>query len=471
MGAAGTTSDVVVVGNGIVGSATALALLDRDPSLRIAVVGDPRRRGAASAAAGAMHGDLGEVTRAARASTFGRAKLALAAEATRRWPAFRARLAEAHPRDLSRASGTFVVQTARAGALEAANFDAIVAEAEARDARCEFVSPSSHRVPAGAPPFTRALFLPDEGAIDAPGLLAALDAALDATGRCARVAAQATVVLEASAHVRGVRLADGRELTAPRVLLAAGAGTQSLLAGLPEIARAIPRVLAGVGVSLVVSSAAPLPHVLRTPNGALATGLHAVPRGAGLVYVGATNEVALEPTDVAAPEIARALLHAVIDELLPALAGARVVGERVGNRPVTTDGYPLLGATSLGGLFVATGTYRDGLHLAPLLGADLAARLLGGPPMVDHPFPPERAPLRTLHRDDAISEGVEHLVWRAGRGLGEAELATLRATTRARVEAIYARLGGERVVPADLLPLLERAPEAIAALVARDELG
>lgn len=469
----GCTFDVVVVGNGVLGSATALALADRDPSLRVALVGDPERRGAASAAAGAMNGDLGEVTRAGRASPFGRAKIALAAEASRRWPAFRARLERGAPPFLASAAGTFVVETARAGGAEAANFDAIVAEASARGARWERVDASGGGAPGPSSPagsladFRRALFLPDEGAVDAARLLAALDAALDGAS-VVRVAGLASGLLVHGSRARGVRLAIGDELAAPRVVLAAGARTQALVDGLPELARAMPRIVAGVGVSLLASVDGPLDHVVRTPNGALATGLHAVPRGARDVYVGASNELALLAADDAPPEVARHLFAAVTEDLLPLLGASRPRGERVGNRPVSVDGYPLLGATSVEGLFVATGTYRDGLHLAPLVAADLAARVLGAAPEVSHPFAPERAPLAWAGRDEAIAEGVEQLTWRLGRGLGGAELAALRASVRARVEAVYARLDEGRVVPADLLLLLEAAPHALAPPASKD---
>ena len=48
---------------------------------------------------------------------------------------------------------------------------------------------------------------------------------------------------------------------------------------------------------------------------------------------------------------------------------------RFGNRPVPIDTFPLLGPTSLDGLHVVTGTYRDEFMCAPLL-AELMARTI-----------------------------------------------------------------------------------------------
>ena len=70
---------------------------------------------------------------------------------------------------------------------------------------------------------------------------------------------------------------------------------------------------------------------------------------------------------------------------------ARVVARYAGNRPMSADGAPVAGATSLEGLFVLTGTQRDGLHLSPLLAEAIAATMFGAEPDERlRPFAPER---------------------------------------------------------------------------------
>ena len=39
----------------------------------------------------------------------------------------------------------------------------------------------------------------------------------------------------------------------------------------------------------------------------------------------------------------------------------------IGWRPTSADTYPLIGPTSVEGLYIASGTKRDGFHQAPLL--------------------------------------------------------------------------------------------------------
>lgn len=76
--------------------------------------------------------------------------------------------------------------------------------------------------------------------------------------------------------------------------------------------------------------------------------------------------------------------HWLLDRTLaraPGLAEATVAGTRVGFRPVTPDGLPVLGrAPEPDNVWFATGTAAEGLTMGPYLGA-LAARLVCGEPL------------------------------------------------------------------------------------------
>src|SRR5262249_28875335 len=65
--------------------------------------------------------------------------------------------------------------------------------------------------------------------------------------------------------------------------------------------------------------------------------------------------------------------------LVPALRDAALLRVWAGLRPGTPDGLPLVGAVpGAPGAWLATGHYRNGILLASLTGAALAAELLGG---------------------------------------------------------------------------------------------
>ena len=74
----------------------------------------------------------------------------------------------------------------------------------------------------------------------------------------------------------------------------------------------------------------------------------------------------------------RDLLEAVSD-LVPHAWGAAFRGARVGLRPATADGLPVIGAsTVLPDVMYATGHYRNGVLLAPLTAQLVADAMLDG---------------------------------------------------------------------------------------------
>jgi D-amino-acid dehydrogenase len=84
-------------------------------------------------------------------------------------------------------------------------------------------------------------------------------------------------------------------------------------------------------------------------------------------------------------------VHKILDDALrvaPGLADATFDEVRVGFRPVSKTGRPLLG-TPMDGLVVATGLGASGLTLAPLTGTVAADFALGRPASLDlTPFAP-----------------------------------------------------------------------------------
>jgi D-amino-acid dehydrogenase len=88
-------------------------------------------------------------------------------------------------------------------------------------------------------------------------------------------------------------------------------------------------------------------------------------------------------------------VHAVLDSALrlaPGLAQASLSELRVGFRPLSADGKPVLGACSaFPNLYFATGHGGYGLEVGPYSGALVAGLVLGHAPAVDlTPFSVER---------------------------------------------------------------------------------
>jgi glycine oxidase len=127
--------------------------------------------------------------------------------------------------------------------------------------------------------------------------------------------------------------------------------------------------------------------------------LYIVPRTqgpqAGSALLGATVEDAGFDTTVHAEDLAA--LRAQAAELLPAFAGESLsptLESWAGLRPATADGLPLLGNLYPDGPLCALGAGRNGILLTPAIAAITADILEGKPAAVDlTPFAPQRLPL------------------------------------------------------------------------------
>jgi hypothetical protein len=257
----------------------------------------------------------------------------------------------------------------------------------------------------------KAFHTPGEHAVNPVALMERLESAFTKAGGTV-ITELATAVAHDRDRVTGVTLANGEGISAGQVVLAAGARTQALLDTLPVGPR-IPKLVSGYGVSALVKTVdGTSPRsVIRTPNRFFACGLHVLPRSQGEVYLGATNVISSAPRDIAEMRDLVFLLQCAHRQVRRNLWDSHVAKVQVGNRPVSVDGFPLLGAGGMDGLWIMTGTYRDGLHLSPLLAQEMTARILGEAPRTAlAPFTPVRPPLQAWSRERIVEDVVHHTI-------------------------------------------------------------
>ncbi|MBW8794657.1 MAG: FAD-dependent oxidoreductase [Streptomyces sp.] len=399
--------DVVVVGGGVLGMAVALGAADA--GLRVTLVSPGcRTEGAASAAAGAMLGVLGEHT----AEDTDPADLEFRFASAEMWPGWLAGLAEHTPSPVVLRRGTVVIANLdHPGDQD--NLDAIERAAGHLGLRAQRLDP--RHVP-GLRPAPRhapvaALACPDEGWVDADALLDALESASARHPRITTVpdTVRRVTVSPDGSRVTGVRLGAGGELPAAQVVLCAGAATGALLDGLTP--PTLPAVLPAKGVSMLldVPVAEQPPMVIRTPNRDFACGLHLVPRAACGLYLGATNRPG--PAGGATTDEHLSLLHGLLHQFRTDLRTTAVREIRWGHRPATGDGKALLGPVGPEGLHLATGTYRNGVLMAPAVAAIVTAGLLDEPCPVPHPYAPSRPRLQPSADllTHLLATGAEHM--------------------------------------------------------------
>ncbi|ORT60710.1 FAD-dependent oxidoreductase [Streptomyces sp. CB03238] len=462
--------DVVVVGAGVLGRSIAYALACAEPELRIVVSG--QRGPGASEAAGAMLGVLGEVTASGLRTRHGELRLTMAVEAAARWPAWREGIREragaAAPAD-GYGAGTYILVNAASGPLDESALEAM------RVAGARYGLPVEESAASAIPAYRplvndralRAVFLPQERFLDARRWLQALDAALRALPNVHHTGAGRLRAL-GSAYELITRKGKFR---ASRVVVAAGAWSGALLDRVDPELPVLP-VVAAEGTAVALRPTGPVPPVvLRTPNRAYACGLHAVPQADGTWYLGASAAPVLRPGDAPTAGALRFLLDASLGQLHHGLTGARIDRVHHGNRPVGLDGHPLLGNAGRPGLWVATGTHRDGLHASPLIAQELATEILHGTPspwLV--PWQPGRKPIADRTAADAIEEAAAHHAALAAESRMRPPLTgdwpgLLTDAYRQLMEQTYARMPDGYVLPPELAPLGYEHGPALAKLV------
>jgi glycine oxidase len=371
---AGVRPDVVVVGGGAIGLASAWRLAQRGAAVTVV---DPDPGGGASGVAAGM---LAPVTEARMGEE---ALLRLNLASWSQWPSFAAEVEGAAGAAIGyRADGTLVV------ALDADDRVALD-ELEARHRAMGLdVTPlrgrEVRRLEPGLAPGLRAGFLAaGERSVDPSALVDALRRAATAAG-VEFVAAEVEEVATGPERKRvtGVMLVDSsapRRIDAATVVLAAGCRSAGI-AGLPEAAAPPVRPVKGEILTLRPPPGAPL--VTHTVRG-LVHGftVYLVPRVDGRLIVGATVQERGWDTRVTAGGAYELLRDALV--LVPGLDDAELVTARAGLRPGTPDDLPLVGPSPLDGLVVATGHYRNGILLTPITAEAVVAAVAG------EPLPPE----------------------------------------------------------------------------------
>jgi glycine oxidase len=349
---------VAIVGGGVMGCATALAIADGGADATVLERAVPGAE-ASSAAAGILgaQAELHGPRREGNAALFVRARDA--------WARWAAQLREASGIDVGyRVSG---VLRAALTETECADLDREVAWQQAQGLRASLLDAAAAREiePQLAPTVRVAAYFPEDGQVDPPALLRALVAA---AARSARITIRsgATVQRLLVEHDRcvGVALDDG-ELRADAVVLAAGSWS-SLVPGVPA---SLPPVKPVRGQIVLLDERPPR---LRTIVFGART--YVVPRGDGRVVCGSTMENAGFRREVTAAGLEAILSGAL--ECVPSLGAAQFSSAWSNFRPHVDGDAPLVGASPLAGLFLATGHHRNGILLSKVTADAVAAAVL-----------------------------------------------------------------------------------------------
>jgi glycine/D-amino acid oxidase-like deaminating enzyme len=335
-------ADVLVVGDGVIGLASALAIARAGGSCRI--LGRTVKGAASIASAGLLAPSIGSADPGFR-------EFMLASRD--RYPAWVRLLAE---------RTGIEVTLDRSGIIELASTST---EAGARP----IASRELHDLePAMIHTGANALLYADDGYVDNVRFVDALREAVRCEWSIAVVEGRVASIEAGVDHCRAT-MEDGRRQLARTVVVAAGAWS-ALIVGAPR-----PLPIEPVRGQMLQLSGSPLSHAISSPDAYL------VPRG-DTTLIGSTLErVGFDAnTSRAALEHLRSAAVAVV----PSFADAEVVSSWAGLRPMTPDSRPIIGRDpDLPSVVYACGHGKNGILLAPLTAECVASLVAGSEPPFD----------------------------------------------------------------------------------------
>ncbi len=236
------------------------------------------------------------------------------------------------------------------------------------------------REPSLAPDVYAAIYAPEESQIQAASVVQAFARAARLLGADIYEQQEVSHLLMNNTRVTGVCTAQGETIACNQIVIASGAWAAQCATWLDVTLPIQP--LHGQLLALPQASS-PLQHIVFGNAGYL------LPRG-NTVLVGATKEErGFDPT---VTEQATSWLYATATQLVPALATSKIHATWAGLRPKTPDSHPIIGFLPVWeNVLIAAGHNSVGVILSAITGQGVAEMITTGvvPPLL-RPFAVER---------------------------------------------------------------------------------
>jgi len=226
-----------------------------------------------------------------------------------------------------------------------------------------------------------ATYIADEGQVRASALVAAYAQAASNCGATLKTGCEVSDIIHDARKVQGVMTITGEYIACNSLVIAAGAWS----AGCGKLLDIVLPIAPQRGQCLALQQPTPpLQHIV------LGYGVYLAPKQDGTLIVGATQEETGFAAHVTASGLL-SLLDAAI-KLVPALASCQVERMWAGLRPKTPDNFPILGKVAgWENVLLATGHNSFGVLLSAVTGQTIAELVIRGQtPEIIRPFALER---------------------------------------------------------------------------------
>ncbi len=401
---------ICIVGNGSIGSYTALSLANNFPNANITLVGPSERKWAASTAAGAMANVYAEMEKSTGLVHETNLKyLEMGKYGSREWRKF---LEASNGVNVITSEDTYVYLKKSHSEFEAKNYhavteaanqDAVLRKLDSNEIRRDFPSFASTTV-------LDAIRINGEFTFSVLNLFNHFEKLLQSSQ--INLISKNVEFIDLNKKTIILNSCEKSEIEYDLLVVCAGARSSTILE--PNL---MMPVFQGVGVAILLDGVKDLEMnklrkgVFRSVNrGGAQCGIHLVPREDGKFYLGAGNYVSRVEDPRIRLDTVRYLLETLSKDLIGRNSGYELSGEfKLGLRPRALDGFPLIGPLAdYPSVFVATGTNRAGLTWAPFI-ADEIAKWVGGKdlnPILDS-WLPDRKPILFGTADEGINYFTE----------------------------------------------------------------
>lgn len=409
--------DCIVIGNGSIGLAIADELSRKtSESFKISIFGKKTRDGSASLAAGAMINVFGEIEYDSLKSNAGMTRFKMLLKSKDLWTNHIKYLKSKTKTKLKYSKGTYILNNSSADELDDKNFQAIESALKLFKEKFSYVKSSDIK---GYNPKQRSrsfknLYIPNEGFISsAKDLLDSYDSILEIKKN---IVFQRSFVSKVIIKNNKKIVIDekGNKFECKFLIIASGSYANKIIKQIKQIKNNVPDLFFGTGNAIIASAEKNITpkFVIRTPNRGMACGLHVVPLKKNYIYIGASNRISDIPNNKPLISTVMTLQNSLIKEVNQAYGGLKIKKICVGHRPTTTDTFPLLGETRVKGLYIASGTKRDGLSMSLFIAKCISNSILNLRNNFIFPkmFKPERKIIHTMNLKEGIEKSVKHRV-------------------------------------------------------------
>mgnify|MGYP006135366737 FL=1 len=410
--------DIVIVGNGILGSTLALELSKLQKNLKIIIIGPKSKFGSASVASGAMLNVFAEIEQDFIDNQYLKKRFELGVSALNIWKKHHRYIENYSKKKIELKWGTYVLNSARGTKFEDRLFEylnKIVNSKSYKKFNSAITNPDNIRGLSPQAPHRpiRAIKVYD-GFINSVQLLNGIDEILTKKENIT-ICDDVVKKINYKKNLREI-VTEKNKFKCSQIVLANGAYAQKVVNKLPDLKNNTPKLFFGAGSAVILKNnnfrnkfenetETPPDLAIRTMDRGHACGLHLLPFKKHM-YLGASSAVFSLPEPNPRSNQIAFMLNDAMNQIGPVVGRANFDSYSFGFRPVSEDIFPLIGETCLKDIWYLNGTKRDGLTMSPFICSELAKEILNGKSKLPKEFMPSRKLISYFNKRKAIEKTI-----------------------------------------------------------------